>query len=90
MGVQGSHCPVSARLMPSFRKAQAEADAAAMPTVAPNTEVAWRILAAVLHLGNAAFVGNGEDDAQFADGTSITFEDKCRTPKVTKHRCTFA
>ena len=44
---------------------------ATIPTVAPRAEVVWKILAAILHLGNAKFIGNGEDDAYFDAGPAI-------------------
>ena len=34
-----------------------------IPTVAPHVHAVWKLLAAVLHLGNAAFKGSGDDDA---------------------------
>ena len=33
-----------------------------IPTVAPHTAAVWRILAAILHLGNATFKGSGAQD----------------------------
>jgi len=64
---------------------------AAIPTVAPHTESVWKVLAAVLHLGNAKFKGSGEDDAYFADGPSIGAAAKllgCDTEQLTKAICT--
>ena len=40
----------------------------AIPTVAPHAHGVWKIIAAILHLGNAKFAGADEDDAQFAGG----------------------
>jgi myosin heavy subunit len=67
---------------------------ASIPTVAPHTEAVWRVLAAILHLGNAKFKGAGEDDAYFVDtgptssiGTAARLLG-CVTDQLTKAVCT--
>ena len=42
-----------------------------IPTVAPHVHAVWKLLAAVLHIGNAGFKGSGDDDAAFAGGGHI-------------------
>ena len=63
----------------------------AFPLIAPNVANVWKVLAAVLHLGNAKFKGTGEDDAYFDGGPSIGCAAKllgCVTEQLTKAICT--
>lgn len=64
---------------------------ASIPTVAPHAEAVWRVLAAVLHLGNANFHGSGDDDAAFDDGNAIGHAARllgCVAEQLTKALCT--
>ena len=60
---------------------------ASIPTVASHAESVWKVLAAILHLGNAKFKGTGEDDACFDDGPSIAVAARllgCVTEQLSK------
>ena len=64
---------------------------ATIPTVKPYAETAWKILAAILHLGNAKFKGSGEDDAIFDSGPSLGIVSRllgCETEQLNKAVCT--
>ena len=62
-----------------------------IPTVAPHVKSVWRLLAAVLHLGNASFRGSGEDDAVFASAAQIGDAARllgCEAEQLSKALCT--
>jgi len=67
-----------------------EAAMKSIPTVAPHVESVWKVVAAVLHLGNAKFTGSGDDDAAFAGGAidlaATTLG--CVSEQLTKAICT--
>jgi myosin-5 len=63
----------------------------AIPTITPHVDAVWSVLCAVLHLGNARFVGAGDDDAQFDQGGSIGQAARllgCVPEQLTKALCT--
>jgi myosin heavy subunit len=58
---------------------------------ASNIETVWKVMAAILHLGNAKFTGQGDDDAKFVPGCSIEHAAKllgCVSDQLTKALCT--
>ena len=58
-----------------------------IPALSPVQDHCWRVLAAILHLGNASFVGSGEDDAAFASMDAIAVTAKllgCQTDQLVK------
>jgi len=62
-----------------------------IPTVTQHTDGVWKVIAAILHLGNAKFKGTGDDDAIFVDGGAIAHAAKllgCVTDQLTKAICT--
>jgi len=59
----------------TFEELSAAMDA--FPTVAKLKDCAWRILIAILHLGNAQFQGTGEDDAVFVDSKPVAMAASC-------------
>eukprot|EP00908_Phaeocystis_cordata_P013472 Transcript_24534.p1 GENE.Transcript_24534~~Transcript_24534.p1 ORF type:complete len:649 (-),score=354.69 Transcript_24534:61-2007(-) len=63
----------------------------AIPTVSPLKESCWRVLVAVMQLGNATFKGTGEDDAIFTDLAPLRVAASClgcEEAQLTKALCT--
>jgi len=62
-----------------------------IPTVAPLMESVWKIVAAILHLGNAKFIGADDDDAEFECQGSMAPAASllgCVNEQLTKAICT--
>jgi myosin heavy subunit len=63
----------------------------AIPTVSGMKDGCWRVLIAIMQLGNASFTGSGEDDALFADLAPLRAAAAClgcEEAQLTKALCT--